>query len=89
MEAFLWFWAVLIVWGCIWILFRPMYWSILGGAVGYFIGKNNIPTRVMQEIKTIPQRVQTHDDATYYKRLAQEMLEQNINLRKQINNTKH
>lgn len=39
MEAFLWFWAFLIVWGCIWILFRPMYWTLGGGIVGFFIGK--------------------------------------------------
>jgi hypothetical protein len=66
MELFLWFWAFLIVWGCIWILFRPMYWTLLGGTAGFFIGK---------KIENIE----------YYKNLATELQEENIKLRKQLN----
>lgn len=66
MEAFLWFWVFLIVWGCIWILFRPMYWTLLGGAAGFFIGK----------------KIENID---YYKNLATELQQENIKLRKQLN----
>ena len=80
----MWIIAVVILLFCFHEVFgKPIIWLVLGGIAGYFIGKHKVPEQLKQKYEEFKQTSDQSTDATYYKRLAQEMMEENIKLRNQ------
>ena len=80
----MWILAVIILLVCFHEVFgKPILWLTAGGIAGYFIAKHNIPAQLKQKVESYTQSSENNTDVAYYKRLAQEMMEENIKLRTQ------
>lgn len=80
----MWIIAVIILLLCFHEVFgKPILWLTLGAIAGYFIGKHKVPEQLKEKFESIKNTSSQVDDASYYKRLAQEMMEENIKLRNQ------
>ena len=80
----MWILAIIILLLCFHEVFgKPILWLALGGIAGYFIGKHKVPEQLKQKYDELTQQSNQIDDASFYKRLAQEMMEENIKLRNQ------
>ena len=63
-----------------------MGWFFLGLLLGYGMGWNRKPDNIPKDLKTCDsERSQLHEDIVYYKRLTKNLVEENKQLRKQIN----
>ncbi len=81
----MWIIAIVILLFCFHEVFgKPIIWLALGVIAGYFIGKHKVPEQLKQKYEEFKQTSDQSTDATYYKRLAQEMMEENIKLRNHV-----
>ena len=80
----MWILAIIILLLCFREVFgKPILWLSLGGIVGYFICKHKVAEKITQKFKEVKDSSAQSEDVMFYKRLAQEMLEENIKLRNQ------